>query len=130
MTTQNGHDWSQSHDNVVHFEDPDELSAVPPHSSHAEEAVLGSVLKRGLAIAEVLPFLKPHHFYERRHGHICAAISAPFERAAAIDYHTIAEEVTHQGTYESTRGLRDTTAIEARAVAIAIASASHPRACA
>jgi replicative DNA helicase len=51
--------------------------------------VLGSILKRGLAIADVLTFLKPHHFYERRHEHIYAAMAALFERAAAIDYHTI-----------------------------------------
>src|SRR5712692_10687331 len=105
MTTQNGNDRLLSRDNVVQFDDADELSAVPPHSSQAEEAVIGSVLKRGLAIADVLPFLKPHHFYERRHEHIFAAMAALFERAAAIDYHTIAEELKHQGTYESAGGL-------------------------
>jgi replicative DNA helicase len=31
---------------------------VPPQSTQAEEAVLGSVLKNGLAIADVLTFLK------------------------------------------------------------------------
>jgi replicative DNA helicase len=51
----------------------------------AEKAVLGSVLKRGLAIADVLPFLKPHHFYAARHRHIYSAMAALFERAAAID---------------------------------------------
>jgi len=35
----------------------------PPHSLQAELAVLGPVLKFGLAIADVLPFLKPQHFY-------------------------------------------------------------------
>ena len=105
MTARNGHDRSLSHDNVVQFEDAEDMSALPPHSTQAEEAVLGSVLKRGLAIADVLPFLKPHHFYERRHEHIFAAMAALFERAAAIDYHTIAEELIHQGTYESAGGL-------------------------
>jgi replicative DNA helicase len=32
-------------------------------------------------------------------------MAALFERAAAIDYHTIAEELEHQGTYEQTGGL-------------------------
>src|SRR6202011_3514112 len=91
-------------DDLSYFDDAEDLS-VPPHSSQGEEAVLGSVLKRGLAIADVLPFLKPHHFYERRHEHIFAAMAALFERAAAIDYHTIAEELKHQGTYESAGGL-------------------------
>jgi hypothetical protein len=104
VTTQNGHDRSLSHDNVVQFEEAEDESALPPHSTQAEEAVLGSVLKRGLAIADVLPFLKPHHFYERRHEHIFAAMAALFERAAAIDYHTIADELIHQGTYASAGG--------------------------
>src|SRR3979409_1353602 len=93
-----------AHDDLQYFDDAEDLS-VPPHSTQAEEAVLGSVLKRGLAIADVLPFLKPHHFYDRRHEHIFAAMAALFERAAAIDYHTIAEELTHQGTYDSAGGL-------------------------
>jgi replicative DNA helicase len=78
---------------------------LPPHSSQAEEAVLGSVLKRGLAIADVLPFLKPQHFYEARNRHVYAAMAALFERAAAIDYHTLADELTRQDTYESAGGL-------------------------
>ena len=79
--------------------------SVPPHSLQAEEAVLGSILKRGLAIADVLPFLKPHHFYSARHRHIYAAMAALFERAAAIDYHTITQELVHQGTYEQAGGM-------------------------
>jgi replicative DNA helicase len=62
----------------------DEMS-VPPHSAQAEEAVLGAVLKRGLAIADVVPFLKSQHFYEARHRYIYSAMAALFERAAAID---------------------------------------------
>jgi replicative DNA helicase len=103
-TTHNGHDRSLSQDLLDPLDGAEDLS-VPPHSSQAEEAVLGSVLKRGLSIADVLPFLKAHHFYEARHRHIYAAMSALFERAAAIDYHTIAEELEHQGTYEQTGGL-------------------------
>jgi hypothetical protein len=105
--TQNSHgsDRSLSTDDRQQLDEAEELSLVPPHSTQAEEAVLGSILKRGLAIADVLTFLKPHHFYERRHEHIFAAMAALFERAAAIDYHTIAEELTHQGTYEAAGGL-------------------------
>src|SRR5258708_30352271 len=98
MTATNGIANGIAHDD---FDDAEDLS-VPPHSTQAEEAVLGSVLKRGLSIADVLPFLKPHHFYEVRHRHIYAAMAALFERAAAIDYHTIAEELEHQGTDEET----------------------------
>jgi replicative DNA helicase len=47
--------------------DAEELSLMPPHSTQAEEAVLGSVLKNGLAIADVLTFLTPHPFLRTRH---------------------------------------------------------------
>jgi replicative DNA helicase len=79
--------------------------ALPPHSAQAEEAVLGSVLKQGLAIADVLPFLKPHHFYTSKNRHVYAAMAALFERAVAIDYHTVADELHRQGTYEAAGGL-------------------------
>src|SRR5438270_13451104 len=72
----------------------------PPHSAHAEVAVLGSVLKRGLAIADVLPFLKPHHFYEAKHRHIYAAMVALFERAVPIGYHTLGGALKRTGAYE------------------------------
>ncbi len=104
MTATNGIANGVAHDDLQYFDDAEDLS-VPPHSTQAEEAVLGSVLKRGLSIADVLPFLRPHHFYEVRHRHIYAAMAALFERAAAIDYHTIAEELEHQGTYEQSGGL-------------------------
>src|SRR6266536_2705421 len=104
MTAIDGIANGVAHDDSQYFDDTEDLS-VPPHSTQAEEAVLGSVLKRGLSIADVLPFLKPHHFYEARHRHIYAAMAALFERAAAIDYHTIAEELEHQGTYEQSGGL-------------------------
>jgi replicative DNA helicase len=77
----------------------------PPHSTHAEVAVLGSVLKRGLAIADVLPFLKAHHFYEAKHRHIYAAMAALFERAVPIDYHTLGEELKRQDIYADAGGL-------------------------
>ena len=83
----------------------DTTFSVPPHSLQAEEAVLGSVLKNGLAIADVVPFLKPHHFYNLRNRHIYAAMTALFERAASIDYHMLAEELVHQGTYDQAGGM-------------------------
>jgi DnaB-like helicase N terminal domain len=86
------------------IDDCDEMS-VPPHSGQAEEAVLGAVLKNGLAIADVVPFLKPRHFYEARNRYIYAAMAALFDRASAIDYHTIAEELERQGTYQQAGGL-------------------------
>jgi len=104
MTTMNGVANGIALDDADYL-DAEEQQSLPPHSTQAEEAVLGSVLKRGLSIADVLPFLKPHHFYAMRNQHVYAAMAALFERAAAIDYHTIADELEHQGTYEQSGGL-------------------------
>jgi hypothetical protein len=59
----------------------------------------------GSEVAYVVPFLKPQHFYEARHRYVYSTMAALFERAAAIDYHTIAEELERQGTYEPAGGL-------------------------
>src|SRR5439155_19723148 len=104
MTATNGIANGVAHEDSDYL-DAEEQQSLPPHSKQAEEAVLGSVLKNGMSIADVMPFLKPHHFYEARHGQIYAAMAALFERAAALDYHTIADELQHQGTYESSGGL-------------------------
>jgi replicative DNA helicase len=90
--------------NVLELEEARSLSE-PPNSPQAEEAVLGSILKNPLALATVLPFLKAHHFYAVKHQHIYAAMTALFERAAAVDYHTIAEELKRQETYAAAGGL-------------------------
>ena len=63
------------------------------------------MLKNPLAITEVAPFLKSQHFYKAQNRHVYAAMEALFDRAAAIDYHTIAEELTRNGTCESAGGL-------------------------
>ena len=74
MTAINGIANGVVHDDVL---DEEDAQSLPPHSTQAEEAVLGSVLKNGLSIADVLPFLKPHHFYEARHGGAIRARGRP-----------------------------------------------------
>jgi predicted RNA binding protein YcfA (HicA-like mRNA interferase family) len=54
--------------------------------------------QRWLAIADVVPFLKPQHFYEARHPYIYSAVAALFERAAAIDYRTCAPSGLVEGS--------------------------------
>jgi len=77
----------------------------PPHSEDAEEAVLGAILKRDLVIADVAMGLRPEHFYTLRYRQVYAAMVGLFERGVRIDYHTVADELKRQGTYESSGGL-------------------------
>jgi len=90
-------------DSVV-GDDEQDLS-LPPHSAQAEEAVLGSILKNGQALADVAAWLKPSDFYAAHNRHVYAAMHALFERGSKIDYHLLAEELTRQGTYEAAGGL-------------------------
>ncbi len=91
----------------VHLVDASEAGApeAPPHSLQAEEAVLGAVFKQGLALADIVTYLKPEHFYSPPYRHVYAAMVGLFERGAAIDYHTVADELKHQGSYEAAGGL-------------------------
>jgi replicative DNA helicase len=77
----------------------------PPHNRDAEEAVIGSVFKNSVALADVVTFLKPAHFYHPPYRRVYAAMVALFERGDSIDYHTVAAELEHQGTYQSAGGL-------------------------
>ncbi len=91
----------------VHLVDASEAGVpeAPPHSLQAEEAVLGAVFKQGLALADIVTYLKPEHFYSPPYRHVYAAMVALFERGAAIDYHTVADELQRQGSYEAAGGL-------------------------
>ena len=110
-TSSNGH--------VESLEDAAEAMA-PPHSRQAEEAVLGAVLKHGLAVADVAATLKPEHFYDPRYRHVYAAMFALFDRGEQIDYHTLAEELVRQGRFGRTDGLLLLSEID-----LATPSASH-----
>src|SRR5262249_11524004 len=58
-----------------------------------------------LALADVVTFLKPHDFYRPAYRHVYAALLALFERGAAIDYHTVADELARHGTYQAAGGV-------------------------
>src|SRR5919201_775200 len=75
-----------------------------PEDTHAPNGVTGNGHARFEQL-DVLPFLKPQHFYEANHRHIYAAMAALFERAVPVDYHTLGEELKRQGTYEEAGGL-------------------------
>ena len=77
----NGHTPTQLH--VAGSDGP----VTPPHNRDAEEAVIGSVFKNGLALADIVTFLKPAHFYHPPYRYVYAAMVALFERGASIDYH-------------------------------------------
>jgi replicative DNA helicase len=77
----------------------------PPHSLHAERAVIGSVLKNPRSIHQVTDLLMPEAFYDTRHRLIWMAALSLLHRDSGIDYHTLGEELGRQGTYDRAGGL-------------------------
>jgi replicative DNA helicase len=79
--------------------------SLPPHSIQAEEAVLGSVLKNPASIVRVSDFLKPEDFYQQRNRHVFRAMVSLFADGQPIDYHSTADRLEQQGTYDASGGL-------------------------
>jgi replicative DNA helicase len=79
--------------------------SLPPHSMQAEEAVLGSVLKNAASIVRVSDFLRPEDFYQQRNKHVYRAMVSLFADGQPIDYHSTADRLAQQGTYEASGGL-------------------------
>lgn len=66
---------------------------LPPHDIAAEEAVNGSLLIDGKVIYELATFLKPQDFYSDSGKFVYEAALSLFQRGAAINQVTIAQEL-------------------------------------
>jgi len=75
-----------------------------PHSTDAEEAVLGSLLMNPEAVNEVSTFLDAEDFFNLRHGWIYEAIQRLHERSDGIDTRTLAEELRAQKRLDDVGG--------------------------
>ena len=79
--------------------------SLPPRSHQAEEAVLGSILKNPSSVVRVADFLRPEDFHEPRHRHVFRAMLSLFADGIPIDYHSTADCLQQQGSYEASGGL-------------------------
>jgi replicative DNA helicase len=68
-----------------------------PQSREAEESVLGCVLINPNTLYELVPFLRPHHFYIHRNAWIWETFLALDERRVPIDYLTVSDELDRHG---------------------------------
>jgi replicative DNA helicase len=80
------------------------LGKVPPHDLEAEVSVLGAILLSPGAIATVLDFLAPEHFYRENNAVIYRAALALFQQGEPIDNVTMAEELIKRGLLERVGG--------------------------
>jgi replicative DNA helicase len=66
---------------------------IPPHSSEAEESVLGALLLDRDAIIAVAEFLRPTDFYDERHKTVFECALELYEERVPIDVLTISEKL-------------------------------------
>src|SRR5260221_1597202 len=80
---------------------PDKIA---PHSSEAEEAVLGWILLNPDSMVEVASFLQAADFFILRNGWIWEAVCAVHERGEAIDNLTVIQELRNRNQLDSIGG--------------------------
>lgn len=78
---------------------------VPPHSSEAEEAVLGGILLNNDAINIAIERLRPEDFYRSAHRSIFAAMCLLTDKREPIDIVTLANELKANNELERIGGM-------------------------
>jgi replicative DNA helicase len=68
-----------------------------PHDLRAERAVLGAVLLNPVVAAQLLPLLKPGHFYRPWHGQLLEAAQALHRAGSPVDPITVHDELRRRG---------------------------------
>ena len=77
----------------------DILSRQMPHSTEAEQAVIGSMLIDSRCVAGVIGMLKPSDFYIKANQDIFETIYSMFSFSKTIDPVTVLDEMKNNGTY-------------------------------
>lgn len=92
---------------------------IPPHSTEAEEAVLGAMLLDREAVGKVVEILDGECFYHERHQTIFKAMIALFERGVTIDLITVSNDLQRGGELERVGGMRMLTDLSIKTVSAA-----------
>jgi replicative DNA helicase len=77
---------------------------VPPHSTEAEQSVLGAMMLDEHVVPIVIDMLTPACFYHHSHRFIFSAAITLFEKQTPIDIVTVATELSTKDTLESAGG--------------------------
>lgn len=73
-----------------------------PHSSEAEQAVIGSILIDSRCVPEVMGYLKPSDFYLTVNREIYEVVSSMFNYSLPIDPVTLLDQMRLNGVYKET----------------------------
>ena len=66
---------------------------IPPHSSQAEQSVIGAILLDRDAVVKIADFLRPEHFYEEGHRAIFESILRLYGARSPLDVVTVSENL-------------------------------------
>ncbi|HEX9823252.1 MAG TPA: replicative DNA helicase, partial [Actinomycetota bacterium] len=83
---------------------PGRPERIPPHNLEAEEAVLGSMMLSGEAVAQASEILKASDFYRSAHGKIYVALLDLYARGEPVDGISTVEELRRRSTLEEVGG--------------------------
>jgi replicative DNA helicase len=87
------------------------IERIPPQNLDAEQAVLGAMLIKKEAIAEVAEILRPDDFYREAHRIIFQAMMDLFSRNEAVDLITVTEELRRTENLDKVGGIAFVTAL-------------------
>ena len=86
-----------------HINQPSKHSVLP-HSTEAEESVLGAMLCSGRAIEDARDLIGPEDYYSANHGSIHNAIVSLADRREGVDCVTVAAELERSGLLDRIGG--------------------------
>ena len=81
------------------------IERVPPQNIEAEQAVLGAMLIKKEAIAEVSEILRPEDFYREAHRIVFQAMMELFTKNEAVDLITVTEQLRKNEQLEKVGGI-------------------------
>lgn len=82
-----------------------ELGKIPPNDIEAEQAVLGSMLLDGDAVADAVEILTPEDFYREENKLIFSAMLGLYAKSEPVDMITVKDELVSLGKLEVCGGL-------------------------
>jgi len=77
---------------------------LPPQNLDAEMSLLGAVLIDEETLADISEHVKPHDFYDKRHGLVYEAMMRLYERHKPVDLLTLTEELKKKNDIETIGG--------------------------
>lgn len=80
--------------------DIDFMGRVPPHSTEAEQSVLGSILLDMNLLPDIAGRLKSEDFYLEQHREIYEAILDLYEQNSPVDLITVSDQLVKRGTLQ------------------------------